>query len=310
MPRLLLFFLCCSLCLPAARPACAATDFPPEAGAVLKAYPGAGLSFIRNGAGSYIAAGQERVLFSPAGGCPGNVHPDSREDAPLCATFAQRYPAGPGAREPAPGFDPGRVRSEAFLKLLYGRDEHQVRAACETVFFFGEPLLFNTRNGAADALRRVAARLEKEVEKQPELLQYIVPSGGTYAWRTIQDSGKLSAHSFGIAVDLNVAKGPYWRWSKPTSHAVRRAREHYPQVVVGAFEAEGFIWGGKWASFDYMHFEYRPELLPAKERPLPRAPAAPPAQPTPQAVPAPPAPPAPPPAPAQPAPPASAPDLP
>jgi hypothetical protein len=25
-----------------------------------------------------------------------------------------------------------------------------------------------------------------------------------------------------------------------------------------AFEAEGFIWGGKWAAFDLMHFEYGP----------------------------------------------------
>ena len=30
---------------------------------------------------------------------------------------------------------------------------------------------------------------------------------------------------------------------------------------VEAFEAEGFIWGGKWSEFDLMHFEYRPELI-------------------------------------------------
>ena len=30
---------------------------------------------------------------------------------------------------------------------------------------------------------------------------------------------------------------------------------------VDAFEAEGFIWGGRWYHFDTMHFEYRPELL-------------------------------------------------
>jgi hypothetical protein len=42
---------------------------------------------------------------------------------------------------------------------------------------------------------------------------------------------------------------------------VKSAREGYPQAIVDAFEAEGFIWGGKWHSFDFMHFEYRPELL-------------------------------------------------
>ena len=34
-----------------------------------------------------------------------------------------------------------------------------------------------------------------------------------------------------------------------------------PLPVVEAFEAEGFIWGGKWYHYDTMHFEYRPELM-------------------------------------------------
>ena len=39
----------------------------------------------------------------------------------------------------------------------------------------------------------------------------------------------------------------------------------YPREIVAAFEAQGFIWGGKWYHYDIMHFEYRPELL-AKAR--------------------------------------------
>jgi hypothetical protein len=31
--------------------------------------------------------------------------------------------------------------------------------------------------------------------------------------------------------------------------------------TMDAFEAEGFIWGGRWYHYDTMHFEYRPELL-------------------------------------------------
>jgi hypothetical protein len=30
---------------------------------------------------------------------------------------------------------------------------------------------------------------------------------------------------------------------------------------VAVFERHGFIWGGRWAHYDTMHFEYRPELL-------------------------------------------------
>jgi hypothetical protein len=31
--------------------------------------------------------------------------------------------------------------------------------------------------------------------------------------------------------------------------------------VIRAFEEQGFIWGGRWARYDTMHFEYHPELL-------------------------------------------------
>ena len=35
----------------------------------------------------------------------------------------------------------------------------------------------------------------------------------------------------------------------------------YPKELVRVMEDRGFIWGGKWAHFDYLHFEYRPELI-------------------------------------------------
>ena len=40
-----------------------------------------------------------------------------------------------------------------------------------------------------------------------------------------------------------------------------RWRNRFPQAIVDAFEAEGFIWGGRWYHYDTMHFEYRPELF-------------------------------------------------
>jgi hypothetical protein len=33
------------------------------------------------------------------------------------------------------------------------------------------------------------------------------------------------------------------------------------------FEQHGFIWGGRWAHYDTMHFEYRPELLGKQANP-------------------------------------------
>ena len=44
-------------------------------------------------------------------------------------------------------------------------------------------------------------------------------------------------------------------------------QQSYDSEIVRAFEAEGFIWGGKWHEYDLMHFEYRPEII-AKARVL------------------------------------------
>jgi hypothetical protein len=39
------------------------------------------------------------------------------------------------------------------------------------------------------------------------------------------------------------------------------AQANRGEQVMKAFEAYGFIWGGKWMFYDTMHFEYRPEIL-------------------------------------------------
>jgi hypothetical protein len=85
------------------------------------------------------------------------------------------------------------------------------------------------------------------------------PIGGTLQWRRIARSRQLSAHAFGIAIDLNVALGHYWRWQRPKLPL--KWKNRVPQAIVDAFEAEGFIWGGRWQHYDTMHFEYRPELF-------------------------------------------------
>jgi hypothetical protein len=62
-----------------------------------------------------------------------------------------------------------------------------------------------------------------------------------------------------VSIDLNVALSHYWRWQKPA--APIQWRNRVPQAIVDAFEAEGFIWGGRWYHYDTMHFEYRPEIV-------------------------------------------------
>ena len=231
-----------------------------EAARLIAAYPEAGMRLHEEDGALYIGLAAERLLFSPAGGCPAS-QPEAAADQPLCAMFGQPYPAGQGGRRPEAGFDPGRVRHEALLKLLYGATAAEVEEQLVAVDFLGQERLFNRRQGAASALARVAARLEALSRENPALLEYIQPTEKTYFWRVILRSKRISAHSFGIAIDLNIQRGPYWQWMERDDPEVLDAQANYPQAVIDAFEAEGFIWGGKWHSYDFMHFEYRPELL-------------------------------------------------
>ena len=99
----------------------------------------------------------------------------------------------------------------------------------------------------------MAGRLEP-LRDRPDVGPYVRELGGTFHWRTIANTERLSPHAFGIAIDLNPARSAYFEWTPTWSGT-------YPMEIVEAFEKEGFIWGGRWAHFDTMHFEYRPELL-------------------------------------------------
>lgn len=251
----------------ASTPARVRADRIDPAQRLVDAYPDARMTLEEDAGGRYIRIGEYRLLFSPAAGCPAAT-PDQIGDAPLCALFSQPYPAGGSGRHPAPGFDPGRIRNETLLKLLYGGNSGAVKSETAIVELGGERLLLNRRHGAAAAMARVAVRLERLMRDDPRTRDYILPVAGSWFWRKIKGSEKLSPHSFGIAVDLNAKKGLYWQWARPGMEAaVERLRRDYPRSIVDAFEAEGFIWGGKWNSFDFMHFEYRPELLLPKNRP-------------------------------------------
>ena len=85
--------------------------------------------------------------------------------------------------------------------------------------------------------------------------------GGSFNWRRIAGTSRMSTHSYGIAFDLNADLGGYWRWSNRPEGDAGAYDNRIPQDVVQVFERRGFIWGGKWHHFDGMHFEYRPEII-------------------------------------------------
>jgi hypothetical protein len=169
--------------------------------------------------------------------------------------FSIAYRPGPIRAVTTVNDDPGRIRVDAIFAATYG--ERRERVDLVPLRFLDQPLRVHRR--VAPAFTRVAARLGALLAKQPALRGYLTDLGGTFSWRNIAGTQRPSAHSYGVSLDINVKRSHYWRWQKPAGPP--RWRNDIPQAIVDAFEAEGFIWGGRWYHYDTMHFEYRPELL-------------------------------------------------
>ena len=174
-------------------------------------------------------------------------------------TLAIPYTIGKIVPVTKPNHDPGRVRSDALFRATFGATEAAVRAQLVDVDFVGQKVKFHSR--AAAALGRVSAALTKLVASKPSLGTYVKGEiGGTFAWRPIVNTDRLSAHSYGIAIDIVTSRSDYWEWDKQPDGSFEW-NNRIPQAIVDAFEAEGFIWGGRWYHYDTMHFENRPELF-------------------------------------------------
>lgn len=175
--------------------------------------------------------------------------------------FRQRYPRGPLASPPPLDFDPGRLRNISFFKKMYGNcDKGEVSPRLVPIRWlpktWDKTIRITSINHVDQRLRSVSM----EIDALPDKIKHAAyPPAGTYNCRIVADTGQVSPHAFGIAIDLNLAISDYWYWG---SHGkVGMYKNRIPEEIVDIFEKHGFIWGGKWYHFDTMHFEYRPELL-------------------------------------------------
>ena len=181
------------------------------------------------------------------------------QNAKIEDSFAYPYPLQSHSKQPFK--DSSRIRDYRLLKTIYGADKAQVKSYLKPLKWVdGTILLFNTQNGAYSALQRVKTRLETLLKENPQWIKYLKNIGGTYHWRTIANTKRLSPHSFGIAIDINVTHSRYWLWDL-RHNTFRKDLPVIPNAIIAIFESEGFIWGGRWWHYDTMHFEYRPEIL-------------------------------------------------
>ena len=159
--------------------------------------------------------------------------------------------------------DAGRIRNDAFFKEIYGKSAKEVQANLTTVtwcpILVNQKIKFSKINGASLALTKVSA----ELDQHPEWKKYLTNIGGTFNWRAISGTTRLSAHSFGITIDINTNYSNYWQWDCKCENEIASLgyKNRIPLGIVEIFEKYGFIWGGRWKHYDTMHFEYRPEFF-------------------------------------------------
>ncbi len=158
--------------------------------------------------------------------------------------------------------DPGRLRPTEFFAKMYGETKAKVTENLTVIRWLPSstnlPLKVTKVNGVADSLQAIS----DELDQLPELRKYLDHPAGTFNYRKIAGTERLSAHSWGIAIDINVNYADYWRWSSEfKADRPLRYRNRIPMQIVRVFEKHGFIWGGRWHHYDTMHFEYRPEFF-------------------------------------------------
>ncbi|AXX95644.1 M15 family metallopeptidase [Arcobacter ellisii] len=161
---------------------------------------------------------------------------------------------------PSKNEDAGRIRYEPFFKKMYGSNQKEVKQNLVKIIWLPKSskkvLWVNKINDIDKKLESISNEIEQLPNNIKSFAQY--PSGA-FNWRKISETNRLSVHSFGIAIDLNVKDSHYWLWDKGKKDFTYKNK--IPLEIVEIFEKYGFIWGGRWYHYDTMHFEYRPELL-------------------------------------------------
>jgi hypothetical protein len=171
-------------------------------------------------------------------------------------------------------------RSQHFHDALWqARTRAEAAGRVKTVRFLGRETL------AHEAIRADLALVEEAIyaasRQNPEVRQWIagLKTVSGWNWRSIAETQSRSFHAYGAAFDCipqspPAARETYWLWTSRTVPEWWKVpygrRLHPPEPVIKAFEAQGFVWGGKWLFYDTMHFEYRPELFVLNGLPLAR----------------------------------------
>lgn len=227
------------------------TDIPNGAKSLILTYH----DFIKGYKGGYLILSDGRKILYDDGKEKSYI--ERLDHADVEDMFAQSYDTS--VWEPSRNYDPGRIRNEALFKVMYGESEQEVRKHLIKVNWFNQVLPFTSVNGAADSLRKV----EEELKTLPSEYHKYFDQSSSFYWRTVRGCNRLSAHSYGMTIDICTKYSDFWRWKNPGKEEMDEIEyvNRIPKEIIRIFEKHGFISGARWYHFDTMHFEFRPDLI-------------------------------------------------
>jgi len=165
--------------------------------------------------------------------------------------------------------NPPRRNSEFYDSLWQAHNRNEAAANMVRINFLGKN--FDVHKDLKDRLLKIDVLIKEAAKTDLEIQPFIdnIGSIGAWNWRNVAITVSRSFHSYGIAVDILPKNlrglATYWQWTADANGEWYKVpyskRYHPPLSVVRIFERYGFCWGGKWALFDTMHFEYRPEIM-------------------------------------------------
>jgi D-alanyl-D-alanine carboxypeptidase len=159
--------------------------------------------------------------------------------------------------------DAGRIRNEVFFKKIYGNSKQEIEKKLVEIVWCPKLVNQKIKITTINGIDKIVKKLSSELDNHPEFATYLQNIAGTFNWRKIAGTNRLSMHSFGMTIDINTKYSNYWQWDCKCKNEDLRLtyKNKIPKKLVRIFEKYGFIWGGNWQHYDTMHFEYRPELL-------------------------------------------------
>jgi hypothetical protein len=167
------------------------------------------------------------------------------------------------------GYSAGAVTYPFYEDLLQTGTRAQASAQLRPIRLFGHGVAVH--HALVTPLAKAEQSVEALAKTDEEAAAWLksIESVTCWNWRNIAGSERRSYHAYGAAVDLQMRQRPgfetYWQWTAQKGIDWRSLPRDKlltpPDTVVRIFEANGFLWGGRWPLYDTMHFEYRPEIL-------------------------------------------------